>query len=112
VTRPAGLLIERCMTVEHEGWLPLREALWPRCTSARHASEMSNFCANPDRFAQFVALEGPRNAVGFVEVALRNDYVNGTTTSPMAFLEGVYVVPSARLRGIAPHLSLAASNGQ
>ena len=62
---------------------------------------MSTFCANPDRFAQFVALDGARNAVGFVEVALRDDHVNGTTTSPVAFLEGIYVVPSARMQGIA-----------
>jgi len=62
---------------------------------------MSAFCANPDRFAQFVAFDGARNAVGFVEVALRSDYVNGTTTSPVAFLEGIYVVPHARLKGVA-----------
>jgi aminoglycoside 6'-N-acetyltransferase I len=94
-------MIERCMTVEHAGWLLLRKALWPRCTSARHASEMSTFCANPDRFAQFVAFDGKRNAVGFIEVALRSDYVNGTTTSPGAFLEGIFVAPPARRKGIA-----------
>lgn len=94
-------MIERCLTVEHDGWLSLRMELWPRCASERHASEMSTFCANPNRFAQFVAFDGARNAVGFVEVALRSDYVNGTTTSPVAFLEGIYVVPHARLKGIA-----------
>lgn len=89
------------MTVEHDGWLTLREALWPSCTSARHFSEMSGFCANPNRFAQFVAYDDARSGVGLVEVALRNDYVNGTTTTPVAFLEGIYVVPQARLQGIA-----------
>ena len=93
-------MIERCTTVE-QGWLSLREALWPRYTSERHAAEMSTFCANPNRFAQFVAYEGARRAVGLVEVSLRSDYVNGTTTSPVAFLEGIYVVPQARLMGIA-----------
>src|SRR5208283_1404129 len=88
-------------TVKYEGWLRLREELWPRCTSARHASQMSSFCASPDRFAQFVAYDDARNAVGLVEVALRNDYVNGTTTTPVAFLEAIYVVPDARLQGIA-----------
>jgi aminoglycoside 6'-N-acetyltransferase I len=94
-------MIERCIAVEHEGWLRLREELWPLCSSARHASQMSQFCANPDRFAQFVAYDDARNAVGFVEVALRSDHVNGTTTTPVAFLEGIYVVPQARLQGIA-----------
>jgi aminoglycoside 6'-N-acetyltransferase I len=94
-------MIEPCTTIEHEGWLSLRAALWPRCTSARHVSEMSTFCANPDRFAQFVAYDSARNAVGLVEVALRSDFVNGTTTTPVVFLEGIYVVPQARLQGIA-----------
>lgn len=40
-------------------------------------------------------------AVGFVEAALRTDYVNGTSTSPVAFLEGLYVRPECRHRGIA-----------
>jgi aminoglycoside 6'-N-acetyltransferase I len=40
-------------------------------------------------------------AVGFVEASLRGDYVNGTSTSPVAFLEGLYVEPSARRKGIA-----------
>jgi aminoglycoside 6'-N-acetyltransferase I len=62
---------------------------------------MSNICANPDRFATFVAFDGARSAIGFVEVALRSDHVNGTTTSPVAFLEGIYVVPHARLKGLA-----------
>jgi aminoglycoside 6'-N-acetyltransferase I len=89
------------MTIEHDGWLTLRKALWPSCTSARHFSEMSSFCAKSDRFAQFVAYDDARNGVGLVEVALRSDYVNGTTTTPVGFLEGLYVVPQARLQGIA-----------
>lgn len=39
--------------------------------------------------------------VGFIEAAVRNDYVNGTSTSPVAFLEGLYVTPECRRRGIA-----------
>ena len=69
---------------------------------------MSAFCADPDRFAQFVAYDGKRKPVGFVEVALRSDYVNGTTTSPVAFLEGIYVVPLARRQGIARALVIRA----
>jgi aminoglycoside 6'-N-acetyltransferase I len=99
-----GHMIERCITVEHDGWLSLRMALWPGCAPERHASEMSAFCASPGRFAQFVAFDGERHAIGLVEVALRSDYVNGTTTSPVAFLEGIYVVPNARLKGIAREL--------
>lgn len=65
---------------------------------------MSELLASPDRFAQFVEYDASGNPLGFVEVALRRDYVNGTTTSPVAFLEGIYVAPEARMRGIARKL--------
>jgi aminoglycoside 6'-N-acetyltransferase I len=97
----AALAIEPCLTVAHPGWLTLRMELWPRHTATDHGREMATFCANPDRFAQFVACDAERTALGFVELALRSDHVNGTSTSPVAFLEGIYVVPTARRRGIA-----------
>jgi len=44
------------------------------------------------------------SAVGFVEASRRVDYVNGTSTSPVAFLEGLYVEPFARRKGVAQAL--------
>lgn len=40
---------------------------------------------------------------------MRADYVNGTTSSPVAFLEGLYVVPEVRRKGIAASLVSAVS---
>ena len=40
-------------------------------------------------------------AVGFAQCQLRHDYVEGTDSSPVGYLEGIYVVPSCRHRGIA-----------
>ena len=42
--------------------------------------------------------------MGFAEVSLRTDYVNVTSTSPVAFLEGLYVTPQARRMGVAAAL--------
>ena len=97
-------MIERCESADQRGWLTLREALWPHCSRAEHLSEMASFLANPQRYAQFVAYDDSREAVGFCEAALRTDYVNGTETSPVAFVEGIFVVPEARRRGIAASL--------
>ena len=94
-------MIERCLTVEQHGWLALRTALWPHCERAEHMADMSAQCASPDRFAQFIAYDVSRKPRGLVEAALRSDYVNGTRSSPVAFLEGIYVVPEARRQGIA-----------
>ena len=62
---------------------------------------MSSFIASPERYAQFVAYSSSSQAVGFVEASVRTDYVNGIKSSPVAFLEGIYVVPEARRKGIA-----------
>lgn len=45
-----------------------------------------------------------KQPAGLAEVALRFDYVNGTTTSPVAFLEGIYVTPLHRRSGVAREL--------
>ena len=41
------------------------------------------------------------SAIGLVEASQRVDYVNGTSTSPVAFLEGLYVEPMWRRKGVA-----------
>lgn len=43
-------------------------------------------------------------AVGFAQCQLRHDYVEGTKSSPVGYLEGIYVCPSFRRRGIAGKL--------
>lgn len=48
-----------------------------------------------------------REAIGLAEASLRSDYVNGTESSPVAFLEGLYVVPQARRKGVAASLVAA-----
>jgi aminoglycoside 6'-N-acetyltransferase I len=104
-----GAMIEPCASVEQPGWLPLREALWPHGSKTEHLAEMAAFLAQPERFAQFVAYTTAHEPVGFVEASLRTDYVNGTNSSPVAFLEGLYVVPGHRRKGIARSLVAAVS---
>ena len=92
-------VIQAC-AADDPGWLQLRQALWPR-DEGEHLREMRAFCDQPRRYGNFIARGADGEPQGFVEVALRSDYVNGTETSPVAFLEGLYVPPSHRRRGIA-----------
>ncbi|MCL2225982.1 MAG: GNAT family N-acetyltransferase [Defluviitaleaceae bacterium] len=39
--------------------------------------------------------------VAFISLSLRNDYVEGTDSAPVGYLEGIYVKPQFRKRGIA-----------
>jgi aminoglycoside 6'-N-acetyltransferase I len=107
---PDGAWIERCVSPEQRGWLELREALWSHCSRAEHLSEMQAFLAAPERFAQFVAYAGAGDAVGIAEASIRHDYVNGTVTSPVGFLEGLYVIPPLRGKGMAAALVNVVAN--
>ena len=93
--------VQPCADAHDIGWLALRLLLWPASRAEEHQDEMAELCASPDRFAQFIARDCNGIAVGFVEVALRSDYVSGTETSPVGFLEGILVRPEFRRRGVA-----------
>ncbi len=41
---------------------------------------------------------------GFAQCSLRNDYVEGTNSSPVGYLEGIYVKPEYRNHGYAKEL--------
>ena len=92
-------MIERCTSAEHAGWLELRDALWPQPRAVQLA-EMAAITAEPRRYAAFVAYSNHGEPAGFAEAALRTDYVNGAQSSPVAFLEGLYVAPRARRQGV------------
>lgn len=100
-------MIKRCFAVEENGWLDLRTALWPHSSREAHLSEMARWCADQDRYAAFIAREASGQAVGFAEASIRFDYVNGTDTSPVGFLEGLFVSPGYRHQGIAGALVFA-----
>ena len=99
--------IEACESADHPGWLRLRRALWPEASREQHGAEMRSLVANPGRYRQLIAYSRSREAIGFAEASLRTDYVNGTESSPVAFLEGLYVAPQARRQGVATALVAA-----
>ena len=101
-------MIRTCTSPQQPGWLELRQALWPHHGASTHLDEMSRFCAEPMRFGQLIAVADDGTPQGFIEIAVRTDYVNGTDSSPVAFLEGIHVMPLARKQGIAIALVQAA----
>lgn len=89
-------------------WIAMRSALWPGGgDSGTHADDINRLLADAGGTVNLIARDGTGQAVGFAEASLRRDYVNGCKTKPVAFLEGIYVVPEARGRGIAKALVAA-----
>jgi aminoglycoside 6'-N-acetyltransferase I len=96
--------IERCSELNQPGWLQFRVALWPDASADEHRGYMAISLAQPERFLQLMMYDEKRQPIGFIEGSIRSDYVNGTETSPVGFVEGVYVVPAMRRHGIARRL--------
>ena len=80
-------------------WVTLRIALWPDGSAADHAADVRRYFAAPRREIAFLAVAEDGTSVGFAEATIRSDYVNGTESSPVGFLEGWYVTPKWRRRG-------------
>jgi aminoglycoside 6'-N-acetyltransferase I len=99
--------IERCSSLDQPGWLEMRVALWPDATTDEHRGYMAISLAQPERFLQLMMYDEGRRPIGFIEGSIRGDYVNGTETSPVGFVEGVYVAPARRRQGIARQLFAA-----
>lgn len=79
--------------------------LWPGHTEEELTAEMAELISSSEAVI-FLAFEECR-AVGFAQVQLRRDYVEGTTSSPVGYLEGIYVEETYRRRGIASRLTAA-----
>lgn len=51
-----------------------------------------------------------KEAIGFAQCGLRHDYVEGTESSPVGYLEGIFVVEKERKQGVARELLNACQN--
>lgn len=76
----------------------LAAELWPGNTPDGLLAEWA--ALPPGAWAVFLAAEGGAPA-GFAQCQLRHDYVEGTETSPVGYLEGIYVRVPFRGRGTA-----------
>jgi aminoglycoside 6'-N-acetyltransferase I len=95
------MFIELCTRAVLTDWITLRQALWPDDTAKEHDLETAALLDRAADAIAFLARADNKAAVGFAEATLRRDNVNGCTSTPVAFLEGVYVNPDWRKRGVA-----------
>ena len=89
-------------------WARMRTALWPEDEASRHAEEIEQFFAG--RLAMplvvLIAHDSAGKALGFAELSIRN-YAEECVTDRVAYLEGWYVVPEARRKGVGRALVAA-----
>jgi aminoglycoside 6'-N-acetyltransferase I len=100
--------IERCGVADRDELRRLRHMLWPESAGHDHPGEVSGTSdAGDNGSIAFIARTDAGEAIGFAEASLRHDPVNGCDTSPVLFLEGIYVLPAHRRRGAGKSLCAA-----
>ena len=89
-------------------WVRLRHALWPDATLEEHRRDADRFLAGDRRepAAVLMAFDDGGHALGLVELSIRN-IVDSCSTDRVGYLEGWFVVPEARRRGIGAALVAA-----
>ena len=100
------LTIRAVTSGDSETWRRMRCELWP--DSAGHKNEVARFFAGDRRepAEALIAFDGAGEPVGFVELSIRN-IVDGCDTGNVGYLEGWYVVASARRQGVGRALTAA-----
>jgi aminoglycoside 6'-N-acetyltransferase I len=90
-------------------WVRLRCALWPQSSETEHREDIARFFAAeaPEPVAVLLAEDRGGCPVGFAELSIRA-HAEGCRGERVAYLEGWFVVPEARRRGVGWALIAAA----
>ncbi|MEP2447597.1 MAG: aminoglycoside 6'-N-acetyltransferase [Balneola sp.] len=76
--------------------------LWPECTFETEFEYCKQILEKDDQTAFLANEKG--EYIAFAYLSLRNDFVEGATSYPIAYLEGIYVKESYRKKGLASQL--------
>jgi 8-oxo-dGTP diphosphatase len=96
-------VIRQAAQADLELWVQRRAALWPREPAGILRQEALKMLQEPERNVCYLAVTLEGEVVGFLEVSLR-DWAEGCRSSPVGFLEGWFVDPGWRHRGVGAAL--------
>lgn len=89
--------VKRAEAVDLDAVTVLALKLWPEHAFDELWQEMADLMAEPE--AALFLLEENDAPMGFAQCQLRHDYVEGTQSSPVGYLEGIYVSDALRGKG-------------
>jgi|SRR5579863_5710684 len=94
--------IRKMTKKDRAAWTAMRCALWPSDGEEAHAEGVAQLLKSDDWWG-FIAETSDGAAAGFAELALRK-YANGCDSQPVPFLEGIWVDPRFRRKGVGAQL--------
>ncbi|MEK3974992.1 aminoglycoside 6'-N-acetyltransferase [Psychrobacillus sp. FSL K6-2684] len=96
-------MIKRAETKDALDVATLASLLWPGHNKEEFLEEMEQLITSGDAVV-FLAYEPSGGPIGFAQCQIRKDYVEGTSTTPVGYLEGLFVLEEFRNTGIARQL--------
>ena len=81
-------------------WLAMAIQLWPDYDP----SELSQIVTDglqSKKYQRLLCQNESGAYIGFIDLSLRHDYVEGSSTSPVGYIEGIFVKPEFRHLGVA-----------
>jgi aminoglycoside 6'-N-acetyltransferase I len=90
-----------------EEWFRLRMLLWDASIDTEHQAEMLDIMEHPDTQLVLVAELNTGGLAGFLEASIR-PFVEDCHSDHVGYLEGWFVMPNFRRRGIGSELVKAA----
>lgn len=100
--------IRRATHEDKQGWLLLRQRLWPEAPIEYLSFDLDDRLADSD-YAVFVASREDEGLIAFIETGLR-DHGEGCETSPVGYIEAWYVDEYLRGQKLGRELILAAEH--
>lgn len=98
-------MVKKADRADAEALAALAVQMWKEHSVSELAAEFAETMADPH--AQFFLKCAGDTPVGFAQCQLRSDYVEGTQTTPVGYLEGIFVREEYRGRGFAKQLLAA-----
>ncbi|PYE30779.1 aminoglycoside 6'-N-acetyltransferase I [Rhizobium sp. PP-F2F-G38] len=101
--------ISKMRECDSRAWADMRFKLWDSLSVDEHLVDIERMLKGGKRTSYIARLRN-NVPVGFAEISIR-DYANGCTAHPVAFLEGIWVDPKHRRKGVGRGLLAEITNG-
>lgn len=99
--------IRRIASDDRDEWFKMRMGIWPDAPDEYLDFDMDDILASDGDVVFFAMMDG--RPVGMLEARIR-EYGEGCETSPVGYIEGWFVYPELRGKGIAGALTQAAED--
>lgn len=99
--------LRRITSEDRDEWLKMRRGIWPEAPDSYLSFDMDDILASEDDAVIFATMGGA--PIGMIEAKIR-EYGEGCETSPVGYIEGWFVYPDVRGKGVAGALTQAAED--